>query len=436
MASSVKDSFLDLEKHRQLLELNIEKLEKSLRHWQTWEAEYEGLKEEILAAPSPNRTQLIELTSKYEGDLVTQKEITDILGPSSRTAPAVVALLDHRLDYVEQNVKTVQKQLDAAESKLATATIISTPDVRNEEGLPLTEIVEELDDDGNIISSHVTTPGSAKPQLLEVLKKAGVTDLPIPADSPALINPPANKGKLPEKSDEPPIPEPAKRGVKFADDTKPGPELKKSHTAKRIEEIVRLAKQSEESSEPPIIPIDESAEDAALRREMLEYSASEIGPIVAELELEEGSDWSDDDYDDISDTDDEDQFGRSTKSVFDDELRQQMIELEKKLGARVMENIGKKASDPEIVREGIGRVAIRPEVDTNIDASETRPPSSLKSTSPTSASPKKSVSFSEELDVSPAPPKPTTTSTTQSITRPRSAPPVGDIVERIALAEA
>jgi unconventional prefoldin RPB5 interactor 1 len=50
MAQKVKDSFLDLERHRQLLEENIEKLRKLLRHWQTWEAEYEGLKEEILSS--------------------------------------------------------------------------------------------------------------------------------------------------------------------------------------------------------------------------------------------------------------------------------------------------------------------------------------------------------------------------------------------------
>lgn len=39
---------LSLEQQRQALELNLEKLRQSLKHWQTWEAEYEGLKEEIL----------------------------------------------------------------------------------------------------------------------------------------------------------------------------------------------------------------------------------------------------------------------------------------------------------------------------------------------------------------------------------------------------
>ena len=46
-ALQVKDSFVDLERHRLRLEENVSKLRKSLQHWQTWEAEYEGMKEEI-----------------------------------------------------------------------------------------------------------------------------------------------------------------------------------------------------------------------------------------------------------------------------------------------------------------------------------------------------------------------------------------------------
>ena len=44
----VRDSLADLERYRLQLEENIEKLQASLYHWQTWEIEYEGMKEEIL----------------------------------------------------------------------------------------------------------------------------------------------------------------------------------------------------------------------------------------------------------------------------------------------------------------------------------------------------------------------------------------------------
>lgn len=428
MAQPVKDSFLDLERHRQLLEDNIAKLRKSLQHWQTWEAEYEGLKEDILAAdPTPNRDQLLVIGSQYEGDLVTPKEIDDILGSTtSRSAAQVVNILDRRIDYVVQNVRTVQKQIDVAENRLAAATVISTPDVRNEEGLPLTDIIEELDEEGNIISSHTTTPGSAKPQLLEVLQKAGVKDLPTQELQTVERISPVEDVK-PRKG----APPRAKNGVTFAEDTKAGPEQEKSQTARRIEDIMKLAKQSENTSEPPVIPNNESTDDAELRREMLQYGMSEVGAVVAELDIEEGSEWSDDDYYDDADatsSDDEDAFGRSTGSVVDDELRQRMIELEERLGSRVMENIGKKASDYDIVREGIGRVTIN---DQDKPRATEKPQGNAQILADDE---KKSVRFSEDLDIAPA--AKISKAVTSSVPTRRMPAPVSDIIERNAPTDA
>jgi unconventional prefoldin RPB5 interactor 1 len=428
----MKDSFLDLERHRQLLEENIEKLRKSLRHWQTWEAEYEGLKEEILAVkPTPNPQQLLAICRGYEGELVTRKEVEELLGVTTvRTASQVVNLLDRRIDYVEQNVRTIEKQIETGENRLAAATVISTPNVRNEEGLPLTEIIEELDEEGNIISSHTSTPGSAKPQLLEVLQKAGVKDLPIPSTSSSLpismevVDDP--KPALPSTLKD------TKKGVKFTDETKSGPELEMSQTARRLEDVMKLAKLQEAApSEPPVIPADESPEDAALRREMLQYGMSEVGAVVAELNLEDGSDWTDDGYDqdEISSTDDEDEYGRSTGHIVDEELRQRMIELEEKLGVRMIENIGKKASDYEIVKEGIGRVTINDGEENVVPKTGSEDKSRDDSTSqPTSTSVKKSVRFSEDLDISSAPKSPTSPAPT--VNKPKLLAPVTDIVER------
>ena len=55
------------------------------------------------------------------------------------------------LGDVQGNVKLASKQLDFAEHKLAASEIVSRPDVRDEEGLPLTEIREKLDEEGNVI---------------------------------------------------------------------------------------------------------------------------------------------------------------------------------------------------------------------------------------------------------------------------------------------
>ena len=52
---------------------------------------------------------------------------------------------------VQQNVKVIKSQLDAAERKLDLSEHISEPDVRDEAGSQVMDIREELDDHGNII---------------------------------------------------------------------------------------------------------------------------------------------------------------------------------------------------------------------------------------------------------------------------------------------
>ena len=39
---------LSLEQQRLALEESLQNLRQSLKHWQTWEAEYEGLNEEVM----------------------------------------------------------------------------------------------------------------------------------------------------------------------------------------------------------------------------------------------------------------------------------------------------------------------------------------------------------------------------------------------------
>ncbi|KAM0164427.1 hypothetical protein ACHAPG_000623 [Botrytis cinerea] len=455
MAQATKDSFLDLEKYRLQLEDNIAKLRKSLQHWQTWDAEYDGLKEEILSVePTPNREKLISIARNYEADLVKGKEIEDILGTSTqRSAEQVVNLLDRRLDYVQQNIKTIEKQIETAEEKLAKATIISTPDVRNEEGLPVTEIIEELDDEGNVISSRLSTPGNVKPQLLEVLHKAGIIE-PVSKDGSGVVEEVEDDGSASKASiqiDTPPTTEaesvkesntpttsskPEPKSVKFSNDSKTESAESKptiSPAAKRLEEIMQSARESEKLSfEPAVIPTDESPEDAALRRDMLQYGMSEVGSVVAEINLEDGSDWESEDYADDSDSDDEDQFGKSTRQVVDDELRQRMIELEEKLGVRMMENVGKDSDDYGMVQEGIGRISISGEDTKDSGKGILTTSSKGKSKNSNAGNPddssKKSVRFAEELDVSPAPDKPVSSSSKTEI----KTAPVGDIIERKA----
>ena len=63
--AAVNDSFTKLESYRLQLEENVTKLTAALQHWQTWNAEYEGFKEEILGLDQDPTTS----------EMVIQREI-------------------------------------------------------------------------------------------------------------------------------------------------------------------------------------------------------------------------------------------------------------------------------------------------------------------------------------------------------------------------
>lgn len=358
MFPTSNNDFLEIES-RQLLQNNIERLHTTLRHWQLWEAEYEGLKEEIFSIDSKSGPKdLITVCEQYDGELVTKKEVNEILrSATTRDMAQIINLLDRRIEYVERNICSVQKQIEAAKKMLTTVSIPSTSETLYEEGLPFTEIMEELDDEGNIVSSQLFTPSNSKPQLLEVLRKAGVKDLPTSIEK---ATQPIISSNIPNDRSPPAA---IKKTVSFVDGTKLGPEPEKPSPKQRRQTLTQPQQNQVSSIENPVIPSGESAEDAALRREMLEYGMSEVGSVVAELEIESNSDWSSDwsdqDSEDIEySSDEEDAFGRFTGRVISDKFRQRMIELEARMGEKTMKNIVNKGSDFEIVEEGIGYITI------------------------------------------------------------------------------
>lgn len=434
MAQPLKDSFLDLERHRQLLEANVAKLRKSLQHWQTWSAEYEGLKEEILRTPSiTSHEQLLSIGQVYEADLITQSDIDDIFGikaGSPRDQSQIVNVIEKRIDYVTQNITTVEKQLQAAEEKFEKAAVIGRPEVRNEEGLPLMEIVEELDEDGNVIQGRAEAQGSSRSVLDEVLKKAQAkippTKTSTETENTAKISSETSNAK--SKDDTPPRPEQTIESAKAAKEV---PEVGKPEPAENTEEDAHHPVESESTpEEAPIIPTNETPEEAALRKEMLQYSMSEIGAVVAELDLEEESDLTDSGYDDededVSSLEEEDEFGRSTRPLINDEMRRRMTELEEKLGVRMMQNAGPTA-DVGVVDEGIGRIAIQ---HSKQDEKVTEKPKKQQD-----GEAKKAVRFADALDISPAPEETVYQAEVPSAVKdiPSSAKsPVGDVIERTA----
>lgn len=427
--SGVNDSFLDLEKHRLLLEDNVQQLRKALQHWQTWDAEYEALKEEVDAVPDAGSAkELQRVKGDFAGELINLKEIDEIFGRLKIKSKAqIFNVLERRIDYVTKNIESLQKQLETAENKYAAATVISQPDATDEDGQPMTEIVEELDDEDNVVSYRLNTPGQALPHVKEALDKAGVKDLLDDSEPAELVSEKAKKNekvrartlqpKATTQTRRPPAQSTVapKKGVSFAEDIETEEESTPvvSRTAKRVEHIMKSAKEQESiHSDPPVVPEDEDPDDAALRQDMLNYSMGEVGAVVAELQLEEGSSDADDydfDYsDEDDDGDDEDTYGRTKRRVVTEDYQQRMLELEQKLGIKSRfteaadedEDGDRDAGGSE--DERIGRIVVNHNSAAVPSASKPTPTkSSLKEKQAGDIEERKGVRFAEELDIAP-----------------------------------
>jgi unconventional prefoldin RPB5 interactor 1 len=372
-----------LEKQRVELEGQIAQLRKSLRHWQTLEIDYEGLKEEFsLLSEDCSTQEALNVAKDFAADLVDEQEIRSLFGLDKgpkRKPPQVVDLLSKRVDYVSKNAFTVKKQLSDAEKKRNALLLAKEPEYREEAGLPLTDVTEELDDDGNVVSSKLETAQTAAPQLLEVLKKAGVDDL-IEQDgvvtAASKSDQKLDSGSRPqsaslEQTNTPDQPEEQQlaskppKPIKSAESPSAQPGLASTTTLAPTNQLakepptkgssVHFGEDNDSTPDGADFPTNpnDNEEDAALRQEMLEYARSEIGPIVAQLELEEGASeisYDDDEdqfsldseIDDESDDEDEseDEYGQTKNPIISSRYRRKMEQLEEKLGLKGMKNLG------------------------------------------------------------------------------------------------
>ena len=332
-------------------------------------------------------------------------------------------------------------------------------ELRDETGLPFTEIVEELDDNDNVISTTLSKPGSAAPQIIEALRQSGVTDisgqepdsenegrsgsavepnLPLDED-PQHRNEVHTNADL-QKERKPPN---HKKKVSFAndpvtkiEDTCPG-NLEnlasksltsgQSHTSIPDERHPKLNDFKDATSEP-IIPNNETPEQVSLRREMLEYNLNEVGAIVAEMNLDDEEEIEDDsefyssnsdNAQDGTDEDDEDQFGRTTKQIVGDDYKTQMLELERKLNAKALTNVGPAPAMSEAQS-----------LEAKIFKPRTNSPN-LGRSKDTSTSTKKGVRFAENFDIQEALHQPLSTGTRAIATESTPVNPIASaIVER------
>ncbi|KAI4110157.1 MAG: hypothetical protein L6R37_000050 [Teloschistes peruensis] len=522
----------ELERQRRQLEKNVEKLKKSIRYWQTWEAEYEDLKKELQSLGDDASSSAIEEVGGMSvGELLDQKEVNLLLRNDKsqpRTSQQIIGLLSRRVEYVQSNVKCLRGSLEAAEGQMTASQALGQEQQNDEEGLPIMKIMEELDEDDNVLSSSVTPASDAAPQIFDALRKAGINGLPTsvqdkpPAD-PSPVEPEDSKARnetapsiLKQASSMPPTlskerqPSPStsesdtkgdecnpgrrRKSVTFADGTKQASPvearstrdvqaakarnnarrikaevrgsidaLKRVHNAgfideqvfdrfrreyvERLQDLAPLSPmqppkrqisnkkqqnppvRSPAAEEPsPAMPENESPEDAALRREMIQYNMKEVGAVVAKMDLDDeddaysdpsstGESNEDGEYPNSSD-EDENKWGMSTGRVLTSDYISEMQALEKRLATQCQQNGGPHASIEQLLRA---------EDDLNIRENSKFIPKSPEATDIKQE--KKTVRFATALDIQEHPPSPSNTNGVPP--RKKASRPVhADVIER------
>ncbi|KKA17547.1 hypothetical protein T310_8514, partial [Rasamsonia emersonii CBS 393.64] len=247
---------------------------------------------------------------------------------------------------------------------------------------------------------------------------------------------PDSEEKIPEgKTPDAELKQPPRESVTEQSFEKPTPTVNGERLATTTAAAPTVTEEPNDEVEQPVTDVDEPIEDAKLRREMLEYGFREVGAVVAELEMdEEGSEISVEDdfeYDEEEEDEEEDEYGRTTRPVLTEEIHQQMRELEKKLNARGMLNIGK---DTSVLPEEVRRELEEPRK-VKVEKAEEEKKAEEESTSKPEEKKKKKVSFAPELDIAPdpKPPAPEKTERTTRREQPAAAPIAESIVERTSV---
>jgi unconventional prefoldin RPB5 interactor 1 len=433
MAAS-NEPLADLERQRLELEGNVRKLRQSLYDWRIREAEYDELKEGVASLEVDcTKDDIIRLGMGLEATVIDEKELKALVGDNpaiSRSRAQVIQHISRRLDYVKQNVASLEKRLETVETNLDKILDVERPAPNAaDERYAVSEIFEELDEDGNVLSSKVSKPGDQAPDIMEMLQNAGVE---VPQNSTKT----ATTVKEVDVKDQQNVDDTAQhQDTVTTEPEEPAPVDKTdiSEEEAQVPTTKTVAKTEDEKtddlndsdSEPLISEVDEPVEDAKLRREMLEYGFHEVGKVVAELEMdEEGSDFSyndDDDFDDDDFENEEDEYGRTTTAVLSEDYHKRMKELEKKL------------KDGGFINVGPANTVLVEDTKDQIEPSGIMKTTSIKEdideTQPAKKKTKKKVAFASELDIA----EETTPATSErkiEPTKPETTPLSESVVER------
>ncbi|KIW04471.1 uncharacterized protein PV09_04731 [Verruconis gallopava] len=398
----------NLERLRQNLEENISKLKTSLRHWQTWEFEYSGLKEELeRPEEEPSVEKMLEIALDQECEVLDEKEIKSLLNYGKqppRTRSEVLAQIRGRIDTGKRNADTLRKLLAATEEKLNSmlaagdkSCVVGDADFEGQQ----MDIIEELDDNDNVISSRVINTSKDREKLREILRSKGFAEDETLEDQNVPEQDNGESKTVQQQTNTQPsdkyesvssAPKTDNHGMNSA------PPPNKMHPTQRMlvldenDKIIdskplELVHATENSSS-----IEEETVIAQIRE--ARANAKEIAPIVASFDIEPASDDDTEtdleDYED--DENDENEYGMNDIGTeLTDDYKAQMEALMQK-HAVALENVGPNF-DYEVLRKL--ETAHR---DSALVVSSARREDVKPSQS--AASSRKGVRFAEELDIS------------------------------------
>lgn len=327
----MQDSFVQVELSRQKLEEQIAQLRKSLQYWQTWEAEYEGFKEELESLDRELTAEdTISLGSSFGGIVITEKEIRGLLsGGVSTTRSQLIDTVSKRVETGQKNVQSIQRQLNRAEAEVGRIEFSQSVATSDRDDEPVLEIYEELDDSGNVISSRLVNANETTNALEAALREEAKIDKEAEGSTQAAKSDTGTKENHATAQTSPKSTLPAAESASSARVGDVSGAKKPGLTTLGGKRMYELDDDDNWIGSSQIPLMKPSAEDIAKHRAEFVENASQLGPVVATMDLENGSEFSDGDYlDDEELEEDDDDVNRHVIGYSVEELEDTGFEMD------------------------------------------------------------------------------------------------------------
>ncbi|KAK9465136.1 hypothetical protein V1512DRAFT_266762 [Lipomyces arxii] len=318
------------------IQATISSLKSSLTELEADEWDFKDLKSKLEKYPQA-LTREIDVQVGPRALVKTQvqvpNEIYTAIGEDYviKQSPANAAnMAQRRIEYLTDARKKVEAQISEFERKLQQLTVISQPDqviLDDESGLPVMEIREELDEDGNIISSNATPQATTglehftDQRLAEVMDQFELNKKDIPRiqqvddETVASIS---NKSTISSTPEQVPV-----------SSSRPEPPATSSHASTSSQPTPqKIPKPQPSSSRPSSIPANMfELENIAMQTEEeeeeedildIEVTDSSLAWTLANFDNDDDDDDEYDEYDDEDDDDDDDEdaHGRTRGTFF------------------------------------------------------------------------------------------------------------------------